>query len=257
MDKFKEAAKNAVLKTYKKNFNIELNEQECNEVLTNMLPFTDSTLRRAPDFSEAAFEMYMRNAHEITFSPACVHNEIKRIIKEKGLDLLNTHDDYKRAREMEVAARFCLANKKMKGDELMIYAQDSPDIILALPGVGQLKKRTIPGFKLEVMEIPQEEFDKWPEDFLPNMVTFMEEKKFNKRYGDPCSLIVYLNFDHNVQGINISELHRKISSIANNPYNSIFVTINIQVPSQQIGVFQVYPKLGVCEFSYNELGLMY
>ena len=255
MDKYREQIKKSVLKSYKDNFNIDLDDARLEEVLTNLMPFTDDELRKTEDFSDGAFEMYMRNANGPTFSPACVYHEIEGIIKEKGVTTLMTSQDYKRAREMEIAARFCIANFKKRGDKLMIYSQDNPDIVLALPGVGSLKKRTLVGFQLEVMEIPQIEKDKWQGGTESSLVEFVRQQKFKKRYGGQCDLIVALNFDF--EKMDFPEITKKFNLLKDEiPYEHIWITTGISEEGN-VAVIQVYPKFLGQEFNFKNERKLY
>lgn len=233
-----EIAKNS----YRENFNREITEKETDVILKYLLPRMEKELKDVKRFSEIEYKIYMaQQANKLLFSPGNVLGEVSRVISEKGLQDMTKKREYKRLREMELAARFCLANRKVTGDMLMIMPQDSPDIILILPDDPSTKK--IKALPMEVMTIPEIVKENMTVDLPTELVNFIKDKKFKKAYGETFSLLI--GFDFTQESLNFNKISEELNKITNNPYQSIFATFTSSEDGKTMTVMQLYPGVAV------------
>ena len=229
--------------SYRENFQREITDEEIEVLFMHLMPRMEDELKNLKGFSEAEFERYMSSKNnDLLFSPANIHNELRKVLTTEGEDALADAGKYKRLREMEVATRYCFANFKKTGDMLMVKAQDNPDIILALMGRGSSSKN-IPAFRLEVMTVPEIVKGKLNADLPSALVKFIQEKKFSKDYGRDCSLIVNLDFTQ--MAFDFDKVTAELQKIKNNPYISIWFTFVSSGDTQtmpDMTVAQVYPS---------------
>lgn len=179
-DQIKKSIIDIAKASYKVNFNREVTEEETAVILTHLLPRMYKELKEIKKYSDAEYKRYMgQQANMLLFSPGNIMSEISRVVKEKGVGKVLQMREYKRMREMELAARFCIANRKTTGDMLMIMPQDSPDIILVLPNDASSKE--IKALPMEVMTIPEVVKGTMGTDLPSELVNFIKVKKFKKR----------------------------------------------------------------------------
>jgi hypothetical protein len=202
----------------------------------------EKELKETKKFSEAEYERYMAGkSNQLLFSPGNIVSEVQRIINSVGLQELLSSGKYKRLREMEIAARFCIANFKETGDRLMIMPQDNPDIILALPDDGSTKHTKV--LPVEVMTIPEIAKEKFSENLPNEIADFIAKKKFNKAYGEMASLLIGFNFTQ--EALNFNEISLKLNQMKRNPYHSIFATFTSSADGRTMSVMQLYPGLAI------------
>ena len=228
--------------SYKENFNREVTEEEIATILKHLLPRMEKELKEIKKFSDAEYKIYMgQQANKLLFSPGNIIGEASRVVKEIGVDKVLHMREYKRLREMELAARFCIANRKTSGDMLMIMPQDSPDIILILPDDASTKN--IKALPMEVMTIPEIVKGTMVTDLPTELANFIKEKKFKKAYGEIFSLLV--GFDFTQQALNFNKISEELNKIPDNPYQSIFATFTSSEDGKTMSVIQLYPGVAV------------
>ena len=235
MDKFKRVIK----QVYKDNFCREITDEEAEGVLKNALSYTKEQLEKTKGFSEKVFERYIGGVDSLLFSPANIHLELRKIIQEVGEDKLIHMGKYKRARELEIASRFCIATYKRLDQKYMIKAQDNPDIILVLMRAGSLDNKSLRGSRLEVMTIPEIIKSGLDNDLPVALADFVKEKKFTKDYG-LCALIISCDFRSD--SLNFNKISEILSKVKPNPYESIWFTGITNPELTNITVMQVYPQ---------------
>ena len=224
--------------SYRVNFLREVTEKEIETVLIHLFPRMEKELKEIKQFSQFEFEKYMANkSNQLLFSPGNIIGEIRKAIEEHGVSKILRSGKYKRLREMEIAARFCIANYKITGDQLLIMPQDNPYVVLVLPD--DSSTRDIKSFAMEVMTIPEIIKEKMDADLPLALTRFIEEKKFKKSYAEIVSLIV--GFDFVQSALNFNEISRKLNEIQNNHYYTIYATFTSSEDGKTITVMQLYP----------------
>lgn len=228
--------------SYMVNFNRKVTEKEIAIILKYLLPRMEKELKEIKKFSDIEYKIYMKKqANQLLFSPGNVISEVQRVIKDFGIEKMIKAREYKRLREMELAARFCLANRKIKGDMLMIMPQDSPDIILVLPDDASTKN--IVALPMEIMIVPEIVKVNMATDLPKELANFIKEKKFKKAYGEIFSLLV--GFDFTQENLNFNRISEELNKISNNPYQSIFATFTSSDDGKRMSVIKLYPGVTI------------
>jgi hypothetical protein len=254
-EKIKEACTEIIVASYRDNFQREISEEEIAEVFKHLIPRMEDELKNLKGFSDSEFSYYMKSKrNELLFSPANVIGEVRRVLTEFGLESLLHAGKYKRLREMEIAARFCLANYKNLGEMLMILPQDNPDIILVR--MGNKEGKNIEASRLEIMSIPEVVKGELNDNLPEAIANFIKEKKFTKDYGTACSLVVCLDF--NQQSLNCDLISASIQKIKDNPYVGIWLTFTSSEDGKNMSVLQVFPSFVRVDYNFEkELNLLY
>ena len=248
IEKYIKRYKKVIQGSYNANFGRIISDLEIEEGISRLLPRMEEDFKKLPDFSEQNFNRYMEgNNLDLTFSPACVYAEIRKIITQIGVNEFSSLRKYKRVREMEVATRLCLALHKNSNAMWMIKAQDSPDIVLVKTGNRSFKEKYILDMlQVEVMSIPEKEKRHWEDNFSKSLVDFIKNKKFTKRYGS-CELLITLNFTQ--LGVPFVDISKEIIKIEDNPYNSIAITAITSEDSTEATVIKIYPTFSRIDFN--------
>jgi hypothetical protein len=248
IEKYKKRYKKVIQDSYNINFGRIITDLEIEEGISKLLPRMEEDFKKLPDFSEQNFNRYMEgNNLDLTFSPACIYAEIRQIITQIGVNGFSSLRKYKRAREMEVAARICLALHKNSDAMWMIKAQDSPDIVLVKIGDRSLKEKYILDMlQVEIMSIPEEEKQQWEDNFTKSLVDFIKNKKFTKRYGS-CELLIALEFTQ--PSVPFIDISKEIIKIKDNPYNSIAITAITSEDSTEVTVIRIHPSFSRIDFN--------
>lgn len=248
---------NIIKTAYVTDFSRSLTDEEAGFILDTVSKHMREELSSLPDFSEETFSRYVNaNGVTLTYSPRCIYEEINRAIKTVGVDTFTSSRDYKRTREMENAARMCLALKKDFDEQWMIKIQDNPDTIIFKVNNTSIKGDFMNAIRLEIMMIPEIAKKQWDSGtFIPSLLKFIREKKFQKRYG-LCSLMVRLDFDQ--QGVDFTAVSNFLSNYkGTNPYERIFITAITSADLKTISVIQIHPSFSKTDFDLEEQGLMY
>ena len=243
-----------IVSSYKENFQREISEEEIAEVFIYLVPRMEDELKNLKGFSEAEFDRYMNSKrNELLFSPMNIHKELRRVLTESGEKMLAHAGKYKRLREMEVAARLCFANYKLRKEMLMVLPQDNPDIILALMGSS---RKNVEASRLEIMTIPEVAKSVMGSDLPKAIVDFIKNKKFSKDYGEGCSLVVCLDF--NQQSLNFDKIVETIQKIKDNPYSGIWLTFVSSEDGKTMSVMQIFPNFVRVDYNLEkEPNLLY
>ena len=228
-----------IRRVFQENFSRKLGREEVEEILKNLLNYSEKINKGISGFSQERFEHYLRDI-EIVFSPNAIFHQIGKIVHEAGIDAFGKDGRYKRARELFSASEFVLALKKIYGEEWMIKSQDSPDIILAKPSNRSWFEKPTDAIKLEIMDIPQVERERWQGDITQEFTDFVKKKKFLKRFGPYTHLLIVLNFKE--KDLDIEKISKQIKVLPNNPYHQIWFTAGITQDFSILKVGLIYPE---------------
>lgn len=242
---------------YVTDFGRSITEEEAVFIFDTVSKHMRDELGKLSDFSEEMFARYMNNnGLTLTYSPACVYSEINLALKTVGESTFSSSRDYKRTREMEIAARMCLALKKQGNGGWMIKVQDNPDIVIFRINNSSIKSTFMDAIQIEIMTIPEVEKKQWDNNhFMASLLKFIREKKFKKRYG-LCALMVRLDF--NQQGVDFTKVSNLLSAVkSNNPYEKIFITAITSQDLKTVSVMQIHPIFSKTDFDIEEPGLLY
>jgi hypothetical protein len=255
-EKYIQRYKKIIQDFYEMNFMRTISDLEIEEGISRLIPRMKEDFENLPDFSEENFNRYMEgNNLELTVSPRCIYDEISKIIAQIGGEQFQSLGKYKRAREMEVVARLCLALRKNNGKMWMIKVQDNPDIVLVKTSERSFKKKYILDIlQVEIMTIPEEARQQWKNDFTTSLVDFIKNKKFIKRYGS-CELLVALDFTQ--LGVPFVDISKEVMKIEDNPYNSIAITAITSEDSTEMTVIRIHPSFSRIDFKITEAGSWY
>ncbi len=240
-----------IRREYRINFAREVSDEEASVIMKNLLPRMRKDLSQVEGYSEEKFNQYMTGPNTVlTFSPMCIINEVKHIVSDIGREQFEKQGKYKRAREMLIASKLCLAQRKLGGGLLSIQARDIPDIVLTkiAPGVPWWKRRFFAATSIEVLLVNEFVHPSLITDFDVKLAEFIAKKKFLHHYGQYTDLLIGL--DINQGGINFDKVSQIIRGMNNNPYRRIFLIAITSTDAKVFTTFQLSPIFARVDFDF-------
>lgn len=243
MEKFTQKNKEKIRTTYKEWFIRNLTDIEIDGIGTEVIDSIKYFYKNFKDFSEQDIFKMLNKDFRLFFSPKRIFGEAAKI---HNLD----QSKYKKVKELVVAGAFCLGLKKMGQGEWSIMADEAPDIYIGKFSNRELKEKPFDVTGIELMVIPEIEKNKFNKSEIEKeVVDFIRDKKFHKRYGKFTRLIVQLDFSN--QNIQLDLIHNFIKKIKPNPFFQIWLLFFTNDPSN-FEVVEIYPGLNRTMVNRNQ-----
>jgi len=132
--------------------------------------------------------------------------------------------------------------------EWYIMADESPDIRLSKMSNRRLKEKPFDIVNLEVMTIPAISKNKFDSSQIEKeIIDFIKDKKFNKRYGKFARLIIYLEFHH--KDIKLGFLHEIIKKVKSNPFFQFWLFFFSSPDLLRFDIAEIYPNINLITVS--------